>query len=522
MREIGPVESALLLVKQGFRVFPLHTAMEGACSCFLGPDCKQKGKHPVFPGGFYRAGKSMFSVFQQWSTVEHSNVGLRTGDGLGILDVDVGKGGWESLVELAERYGKLPPSWSVRTGSGGLHVYFRIAQPVPNSVGRIAPGIDFRGDGGYVVAPGSRHACGGDYQWTHGQTPRDIPLADIPSWLLELALPKPGLVDDTVFELPDGELLKGGDVIIANRPEAMARKILQRQCEKMAQTQEGGRNDRLFRCAFRVGRLVGGGALGIAEAREAVHMAALATGLEDKEITATANNGFKRGIALPQRILTPDQVNTVPQNTPAIAIDTPLIADTVNPTDDETLSPASSAASLDPQVDALYGAFKTSKGSIYHLDSENRTMRDKAARDEHPGESGPQPVSSLTFYVEADLAAAFTPPVESEWIVFAHDEGTFSLATRNADGRWGAAPESRRLTVSSRPALGLCPVELWQPDPTTRIPAGLAYRALHVGNPIVRIFPVQRTALDASSQEDADSAEDIDRYIRRQPDPGFG
>lgn len=85
------------------------------------------------------------------------NVGVATGHGLIVVDVDVKKGapGLDSL-ELLDMEG-LPQSLRVRTPSGGLHIYLLTDEDIPNSVNSLDgyPGIDIRGKGGYVVGPGS-------------------------------------------------------------------------------------------------------------------------------------------------------------------------------------------------------------------------------------------------------------------------------------------------------------------------------------------------------------------------------
>ena len=72
-------------------------------------------------------------------------LGLPTGDGLAVVDIDVAKGG--------EIPPGLPATLVAQTRSQGWHMYYRVDRQVPNSVSRIAPGVDVRGDGGYVVAP---------------------------------------------------------------------------------------------------------------------------------------------------------------------------------------------------------------------------------------------------------------------------------------------------------------------------------------------------------------------------------
>jgi hypothetical protein len=77
------------------------------------------------------------------------------------------------------------------TGGGGRHLYF--AHPgglVRNKVG-LAPGIDIRADGGYVVAPPSLHASGLRYVWVEGRAPGRIEIAALPDWLLRRAIEEP-------------------------------------------------------------------------------------------------------------------------------------------------------------------------------------------------------------------------------------------------------------------------------------------------------------------------------------------
>lgn len=75
------------------------------------------------------------------------NVGIATGNGLAVLDIDVEHGG--------EVPAWAPPTQTVRTPSGGLHLYYATDPGVPNSVGRLAPGVDVRGERGMVGAPPS-------------------------------------------------------------------------------------------------------------------------------------------------------------------------------------------------------------------------------------------------------------------------------------------------------------------------------------------------------------------------------
>jgi hypothetical protein len=113
-----------------------------------------------------------------------ANVAIATGapSGLVVLDVDAKSGGLNALAELEQQHGKLPTTPTAHTGSGGKHYFFRypLGAKIGNRTG-IVPGIDVRGDGGYVIAPPSDHASGGRYSWL---VPSTTAIAEIPGWLL--------------------------------------------------------------------------------------------------------------------------------------------------------------------------------------------------------------------------------------------------------------------------------------------------------------------------------------------------
>jgi hypothetical protein len=128
--------------------------------------------------------------FRAWPD---AGIGIVTGtvSGLVVLDVDVRHAGDVALEQLEREHGRLPATVECRTGGGGRHLYF--AHPgalVRNKVG-LAPGIDIRGDGGYVVAPPSVHASGVRYTWAEGRTPESIGIAPLPDWLLRQAIEEP-------------------------------------------------------------------------------------------------------------------------------------------------------------------------------------------------------------------------------------------------------------------------------------------------------------------------------------------
>ena len=104
-----------------------------------------------------------------------------------MLDIDPRNGGNETLDELIKQHGNLPATLKVNTGGDGEHFYFR--HPGKEIKGRqnaLGTGIDFKADGGYIVAPSSLHASGKSYQWAPEASPDDLELAPMPEWLIKL------------------------------------------------------------------------------------------------------------------------------------------------------------------------------------------------------------------------------------------------------------------------------------------------------------------------------------------------
>lgn len=173
-----------------FAVFPCHWIRSALCSCG-GPACGSPGKHPLTKNGLKDATKEAAQIRAWWKRWPDANIGIATGavSGIVVLDIDPRHGGDESLAVLEAEHGKLPDTPVALTGGGGLHIYFRHpGAVVANSAGRIGPGIDVRGNGGYVIAPRSIHQSGNRYLWEVSSRIDELPLAKPLGWLLELLL----------------------------------------------------------------------------------------------------------------------------------------------------------------------------------------------------------------------------------------------------------------------------------------------------------------------------------------------
>jgi len=119
-----------------------------------------------------------------WTGWPDANIGVLTGSGVVVVDVDPDKGGAASLAALEREHSPLPIGPTVLTGGGGRHLYFAVHRPIRNSAGRLGSGLDIRAEGGFIVVPPSRHASGRRYRWAEGQSFFDLELPTMPDWML--------------------------------------------------------------------------------------------------------------------------------------------------------------------------------------------------------------------------------------------------------------------------------------------------------------------------------------------------
>lgn len=155
-------------------VFPLYPLKDGHCTCHQGPECERAGKHPQLLW-------SELGPAEKWAGAEGCGYGVATGSrsGLFVVDLDIreDRNGVAAFMEM----GDCPQTFTVRTPTGGAHLYFQLPDfLVKTSGNELAPGIDIRGEGGFVVAQDSPHKNGGTYQ-----VALDVPIARAPQWLLD-------------------------------------------------------------------------------------------------------------------------------------------------------------------------------------------------------------------------------------------------------------------------------------------------------------------------------------------------
>lgn len=190
----SPVDAAIYYSQMGFAVLPLHYIEDGKCSCG-NKSCKSPGKHPMTTNGLKDATKDSKKVASWWHDSPSANIGIRTGkiSGIFVLDLDIkeDKNGVDSLSKLGKKYNnsdKFPDTLRQKTGSGGYHLIYKY--PYNKNISNLStglvlegveyPGIDIRGENGYIVASPSNHKSGGSYKLY------DADIADCPTWLLKV------------------------------------------------------------------------------------------------------------------------------------------------------------------------------------------------------------------------------------------------------------------------------------------------------------------------------------------------
>jgi P4 family phage/plasmid primase-like protien len=191
---MAKLDYALDYAKQGWAVFPLHCMDDkGRCSCG-DPACPHPGKHPLvtpdFKHGYLDATLDIDLINKTWAKYPQANIG-RVLKGEVVIDQDNRHGGVASLAKLKAKYGPLPPTVTALTGSGdgSRHQYYLAPDDGGAPLDNILKidgldGLELKAKG-YIIAVGS--VTTKPYTWLEGAGPDEIPIAPLPSWLVELS-----------------------------------------------------------------------------------------------------------------------------------------------------------------------------------------------------------------------------------------------------------------------------------------------------------------------------------------------
>ncbi len=248
--------AALKLAERGVPVFP----------CL-------ENKRPACPNGFKEATSDLAVVQALFRRYPGPLVGVPTGpvSRFDVLDLDLDAGADDWLSENCTR---LPISRKHHTRSGGYHILFRHHPGLRNSAGKLAPGVDVRADGGYVV------------WWPATGLPVSDPktLAEWPSWVLEGLMPPPAPPRPAALPLRTGR----GYVAAA----------VERACRCVAAAGEGTRNHKLNSETYSLARFIATGELSGLEVSSVMARAALDAGLDAREVERTIASALRaRGAA---------------------------------------------------------------------------------------------------------------------------------------------------------------------------------------------------------------------------------
>jgi hypothetical protein len=160
---------ALAYAARGLSVAPFYAVIDGECNCSWWHKehghCNN-GKHPVAHGGYTSATTDPKTIARWWAKHPDRNIGLATGpSGLLALDPDTRNGGDKVLAALTAEWGPLPPTWSVRSGSGDVRYLFRRPEGITIRTGNIKRDggtLDIIGETGGLIVAGM-HPSGNPY-----------------------------------------------------------------------------------------------------------------------------------------------------------------------------------------------------------------------------------------------------------------------------------------------------------------------------------------------------------------------
>jgi len=237
--------------------------------------CVPGGKRPITTRGFHEATTDAAQVVSWWRQRPTANLALPTGaaSGLVVVDIDVHKVDGCTAFRNAAHSGLLPePLAVVTTPTGGRHLYYPADDEREQrswQVGRA--GIDFRGDGGYIIVPPSQRMVEGRRMPYRVESVAAGPVARLDAQRLRDFLdPRPKY---TPAPAPPG----GWPLDVA------------RLASHVANRPEGERNLGLFKAACRMAEH----GHSPREAFDALGLAASQSGLGEREITRTVGSAYR-------------------------------------------------------------------------------------------------------------------------------------------------------------------------------------------------------------------------------------
>jgi Bifunctional DNA primase/polymerase, N-terminal len=226
-----------------------------------------KDKRPATPHGFKQARGDPNGLRELWRQYPGPLIGVATGAASAVDVLDLDRKHLEAGAWWDANRDRLRQTRCHRTRSGGLHLLFRHAVGLRSTAGKIAPGVDTRGDGGYII------------WWPAAGLPvlSDVSPAPWPAWLLA-----------QLETLPDRPRKRPAVIIPDDR-------ALGRLVRVVAGAPEGQRNNFAFWAACRAGEMARSGLIGLETAASVIAAAAMRAGLSQQEAERTARSGVHAG-----------------------------------------------------------------------------------------------------------------------------------------------------------------------------------------------------------------------------------
>ena len=219
-----------------------------------------------------------------YAPFDHPNttgVGILTSFPYVVVDIDGEEGAVQWMAMLGGDPDLGSPRWVAKTGRG-LHLWFAVTAPTGTK--KLGPKLDLKGEGGYVVAPPSRHPDGGTYEWL---LPPDTTYPP-----LEIPLPLQKWLDDSAFDAERKKVSRTSQKRVQQPPKEgwfVPQWGNEGILDAMSKADEGNRNHLLFWCAA---TLEEEGAP--EEDFDALAQLALEAGLEARETRLTIRSGRRK------------------------------------------------------------------------------------------------------------------------------------------------------------------------------------------------------------------------------------
>jgi Bifunctional DNA primase/polymerase, N-terminal/AAA domain len=217
-------------------------------------------KKPEIRGWQERASTEPDVIRQWWSEFPHAIPGIELGrSGLLVIDADrheAESDGVSAFAGLRSNNGDDLPHPQTYTAGAGEHHYYRqpAGQHLGNGEGNLPQGINVRGSGGFVVAPGSVRTDGAVWETVPAAPEltnafREGSIPELPNWLIRILGPDHRPSSPLTGQQPTSSH--------QDREREYAIAALKACVAELEQTHPGSRNNRLNAIAYRLGRMVG-------------------------------------------------------------------------------------------------------------------------------------------------------------------------------------------------------------------------------------------------------------------------